>query len=114
MNEKKENGKKTALGRQAAATPHDTYFRYVFQQPQPARDLVLNVLRPEMGVVLPAGDRVVAVEPQSISFVDERLSEHRSDLLVTLRTSSGWELALYLLFEHKSRNEHGTIFQLMR
>ncbi len=85
-----------ARGRQAASTPHDAYFRDVFQQPQPARDLV------------------VAVEPQSISFVDERLSEHRSDLLVTLRTTSGWELALYLLFENKSRNEHGTIFQIMR
>ena len=101
-------------GGQARATPHDTYFRYVFQQPEAARDLVLNALRPEAGVGLPPGDRVVAAEPQSLSFVDEQLAEHRSDLLVTLHTASGRELAVHLLFEHKSRNEHGTIYQLMR
>ena len=68
----------TTGGGQAAPTPHDTYFRYVFQQPEAARDLVLNVLRPEAGVGLPPGDRVVEVEPQSLSFVDEQLAEHRS------------------------------------
>ncbi|TVR66265.1 MAG: hypothetical protein EA427_16375 [Spirochaetaceae bacterium] len=38
------------------ATPHDNYFRYVFQQPEPAHDLVLNVLRLEPGVAFGAGD----------------------------------------------------------
>ena len=114
-------------------TPHDKYFRYVFQQPEPARDLVRNVLRMEpslVGVVGdggsgdegagdPAGreaprDPIVSLTPHSPSFVDEKLREHRSDLLVTLGTASGRELAVYMLFEHKARNEEGTIYRLIR
>lgn len=117
-------------------TPHDSYFRYVFQQPEPARDLILNVLRLEPGLAFAAGrpdagasgvrrspnpagqgpalDKIVSVTPASRSYVDEKLREHRSDLLVTLRTAAGRELAVYLLFEHKARNEPDTIFQLMR
>ena len=92
------------------------------------RDLVLNLVAPELsGLGAGAGssaadelgtglghDPVVSVEPSSKSFVDEKLREHRTDLLVVLRTASGAELGVYLLFEHKARNERRTIFQLMR
>ena len=54
-------------GRESPLTPHNRYFRYVFGQPEPARNL-----------------------------------------LVTLQTASGRELAVHMLFEHKARNEPGT------
>ena len=113
-------------------SPHDRYFRHVFTQPEAMRDLVVNVVAPELGGIGaglrrgygmgdaasgpggPGGDPVVAIEPSSESFVDAELSEHRTDLLVVLRTASGVELGVYLLFEHKARNERNTIFQLMR
>ena len=59
-------------------------------------------------------DPIVSLTPHSPSFVDEKLREHRSDLLVTLGTASGRELAVYMLFEHKARNEEATIYQLIR
>lgn len=99
------------LGSDSPLTPHDRYFRYVFGQPEPARDLVVNVFRHFEGEAAGTGgaaDPVVSVTPHSLSFVDEELGEHRTDLLVTLQTASGRELAVHMLFEHKARNEPGT------
>ncbi|TVR94905.1 MAG: hypothetical protein EA428_00030, partial [Spirochaetaceae bacterium] len=87
-----------------ASSPHDRYFRHVFTQPEPMRDLVVNAVVPALGAVGDsAADPIVAVEPSSESFVDEELREHRTDLLVVVRTASGAELAVYLLFEHKAQ-----------
>ncbi len=104
-------------GRDSPLTPHDRYFRYVFGQPEPARDLVVNVFRHFEGEAAGTGavaDSVVSVTPHSLSFVDDELGEHRTDLLVTLQTASGRELAVHMLFEHKARNDPGTIYQLLR
>ncbi|TVQ22218.1 MAG: hypothetical protein EA383_15825, partial [Spirochaetaceae bacterium] len=98
-------------------TPHDRYFRHVFTQPGPMHDLVMNVVVPELTENESSGaaeDTVTTIEVSSESFIDEELREHRTDLLVVLRTTGGLELAVYVLFEHKAQNEQHTIFQLMR
>jgi len=96
-------------------TPHDRYFRHVFTQPEPMRDLVVNAVAPALGAVGDgASDPIVEMEPSSESFVDEELREHRTDLLVVLRPYTTLFRSVYLLFEHKAQNERHTIFQLMR
>ena len=106
-----------------AQTAHDRYFRYVFTQPEPLHDLALNAVwralwssdevdvGSEGGQVPP--EQQFTVESSPTTFVDSEFTEPRTDLLLTLKSFGGTEIAVYLLLEHKERNQWGTIYQLM-
>ena len=88
-------------------SPHDTLFRLAFGRPANARDLLRTAL-----------PRAIAerIDWRSLrvidaSFVDRRLRNSQVDLLfsVVLR---GRRVLLYVLIEHKSRDDRWTVLQL--
>jgi predicted transposase/invertase (TIGR01784 family) len=81
-----------------AGPPHDALFKAAFSRPELARS--------ELELVLPAAlARQLDLASLSVtpgSFVDEDLRHAHSDLLYTVRTSSGREALVYVLLEHQS------------
>jgi len=90
--------------------PHDRFFQEVLGQPEAARDFVTHYLPAK--VVAQLG--LDTLEPIKGSFVDPALRSHLSDLLFRVELADGRPSYVYLLFEHKSRPDPDTPFQLLR
>jgi len=89
--------------------PHDIFFRAVFSKEDNARDLLLSVL--PQGIIGMLDLESVRVE--NTSFIDRKISERHSDLLI--RTSRrGAPILIYILVEHKSYPDRWTVFQLLK
>ena len=89
--------------------PHDIFFRAVFTKEDNARDLLLSVL--PQGILGMLDIESVGVD--NTSFIDRKLSERHSDLLI--RTSlRGAPVLIYILVEHKSYPDRWTVFQLLK
>ena len=89
--------------------PHDIFFRAVFTKEDNARDLLLSVL--PQGILGMLDIESVTVD--NTSFIDRKLSERHSDLLI--RTSlRGAPVLIYILVEHKSYPDRWTVFQLLK
>jgi hypothetical protein len=89
------------------ATPHDTLFRLAFGRPANARDLLRKAL-----------PRAIAkrIDWRSLrvidaSFIDRRLRKSQADLLFSAALR-GRRVLIYLLIEHKSRDDRWTVLQL--
>lgn len=91
-------------------TPHDELFRLAFGTAERARGL-LRVALP-FGIVGKLDLGFLRVNPGS--YVDRRLRNTRSDLLLEIRSGGREPALVYVLFEHKSQPERGTPLQLLR
>lgn len=92
------------------SSPHDALFKAAFTHP--------DVARSEMELVLPAAIRthldLKTLEACPGSYVDEELHHLHSDLLYAVRTHSGDEGLVYVLFEHQSSADPTMPFRLLR
>ncbi len=91
-------------------SPHDAFFRQVFSRPEAARDLAAHYLPPEVAALIDLPSLAATKD----SFVDASLRASYSDLLFTARLRGGRPALVYLLFEHKSRPDPDTAFQVLR
>ena len=89
------------------ATPHDTLFRLAFGRPANARDLLRKALPHTIAERIDWRSlRVI-----DASFVDGRLRKSQADLLFSA-VLRGRRVLLYVLIEHKSRDDRWTVLQL--
>jgi predicted transposase/invertase (TIGR01784 family) len=88
--------------------PHDRFFRSVFSELDNARDLLRNLLPPQVFQLLD----LESIEISDDSFIDERLSLHQSDLLIRVRTRSS-PLLVYVLVDHESYPDRWMVLQLL-
>lgn len=90
---------------------HDKFFRNVWSQTEVAADFLANYLPTrELSRI-----DLNTLQLENGSFVDESLSEQRSDMLfkAQLTEKAGYAF-IYMLFEHKSYVEHHVALQLHR
>ena len=90
------------------ATPHDALFKRVFSQPRHAASELRYLLPPP--VVAQIDWQTLALVSGSV--VDPQHRDRHADLLYTVKVA-GQRAFLYVLFEHKSRPETLTPFQLL-
>lgn len=90
-------------------TPHDATFRQFLTQPTVARDF--------MEIHLPAELRAICdlntLKLESGSFVEEDLRQYFSDVLYSLKTTSG-DAYVHVLIEHQSTADKLMAFRLLR
>jgi predicted transposase YdaD len=95
-------------------TPHNNFFHYALSHVEAARDLIQTHLSPSLVQLLDLN----SLKLQKDSFVDEDLRQSFSDLLYSVQLAGAngepIEGQVYLLFEHKSRSDPMTCFQLLR
>lgn len=87
--------------------PHDVLFRHAFGQLEHARGLLQALLPPDLGAALDW----TSLRPLPGSFVDPKLRQQQRDLLWSARLD-GQDALLYLLVEHKARDERFAVLQL--
>lgn len=90
-------------------TPHDATFRQFLTQPAIARDF--------MEIHLPAELRAICdlntLKLESGSFVEEDLRQYFSDVLYSLKTTTG-DAYVHVLIEHQSTPDKHMAFRLLR
>jgi predicted transposase/invertase (TIGR01784 family) len=92
------------------STPHDSFFKQSFSNPEVAADLLRHYLPSD----LVASFDFNTLQPSKDSFVDEDLRSHFSDLLYKVNLGTGGDAYIYVLFEHKSSQDEWVAFQLLR
>ena len=90
--------------------PHDRFFRQVWSHTEITADFLANYLPPSVAAMLDLGS--LHLEPDR--YVDERLSDQRSDLLYSVALAGGGRGFVYVLFEHKSYADPHVAVQLLR
>ncbi len=85
-------------GSTKGTSPHDALFKAAFGQP--------DIARSELELVLPAEVRaqldLATLRVSQGSFVDEELRQAHTDLLYAVRSRTGRQALVYVLFEHQS------------
>ena len=89
--------------------PHDTFFRAAFARPEVSSPFFQCYLPP--GALAHLDLDTLSLEKDS--FIDERLREHRADLLFSVKGQAGQPVLIYLLLEHKSYQDRWTAFQML-
>jgi predicted transposase YdaD len=89
-------------------SPHDALFRYTFGQPEHAAPLLRSLLPAPLAAAIDW--RTLAL--RSGAYVDKRLRQQFSDLLFTVRLAGRLAL-LWVVFDHKSRNDPWAVLQLL-
>lgn len=101
--------KKGKRGRKVTSTPHDAVFKQFLTHPDTARDF--------MELHLPADLRVCCdlstLKLESGSFIEESLRPYFSDVLYSLKTTTG-DGYIYVLIEHQSTPDQHMAFRLLR
>lgn len=91
-------------------TPHDATFRQFLSQPDVARDF--------MELHLPATLRAICdlstLKLESGSFVEDDLRPYFSDVIYSLKTTSGDDSYVHVLIEHQSTPDRHMAFRLLR
>ena len=77
---------------------HDLFFREVMAQPEVISDLLANYLPADVAPLI----NTTSAELIPGTFVDEKLREHRSDLIFRVRMTNGEAAYVYIILEHKS------------
>ena len=95
---------------QEIANIHDSFFKHSLSDAKSAETFLREHLPPQVAALLAPEPP----EPDSASFVDERLAQHHSDLLFRVRLNTGRDTLAYVLFEHKSSPDPATPLQLLR
>jgi len=89
---------------------HDGFFKQILGDPGLAGQFLREHLPPEVLEHLCSE----APEPLPVSFVDEELRQHHSDLLFRVPLKTSGDAFVYVLLEHKSSPDEGTRLQLLR
>jgi predicted transposase/invertase (TIGR01784 family) len=89
---------------------HDAFFKQALSDPQLAGAFLREQLPADVAALLCDEPP----EPLPVSFVDEELRQHHSDLLFRVRLNTGTLALVYVLVEHKSSPEPGARLQLLR
>ncbi|MGI6455111.1 MAG: Rpn family recombination-promoting nuclease/putative transposase [bacterium] len=87
--------------------PHDKFFKDMFSRTEVAQDFCRRYLPPEIVNILDLS----SLTPAKDTFVDQELREYFSDLLFSVKLTTGREIYIYLLFEHKSYQYPQIAFQ---
>ena len=91
-------------------TPHDATFRQFLTQPEIARDF--------MEIHLPSELRAICdlntLKLESGSFVEDDLRQYFSDVLYSLKTTTGANGYVHVLIEHQSTPDKHMAFRLIR
>lgn len=91
-------------------TPHDATFRQFLTQPEIARDFVDIHLPAELRAICD----LTTLKLESGSFVEDDLRQYFSDVLYSLKTTSGEDGYVYVLLEAQSSPDKHMAFRLMR
>src|SRR6056297_448776 len=93
--------------------PYDTFFHQAFGQPEPARELAINLVPSEYVGRLSSGQ--ISVEPNRL--VDESIGNHYADLLIRVERESDRndpeDLLVCVLVEHKSSPARWVAMQML-
>jgi predicted transposase/invertase (TIGR01784 family) len=89
---------------------HDAFFKQALSDPQLAGAFLHEHLPAEVACLL--GEE--PPEPVPVSFVDEELRQHHSDLLFRVPLNTGANALVYVLVEHKSSRDQAARLQLLR
>jgi len=110
----KSQEKQTAKKVKGVPTPHDHFFRHTFLQRDHAQEFLASYLPKDLLIHLKLDELAL----ESASYIDERLSEHLSDVLYEIplaqASSETVPVSVYMLFEHKSGPEQQVLLQLLR
>ncbi|WP_416414158.1 Rpn family recombination-promoting nuclease/putative transposase [Pantoea sp. App145] len=102
--------RKARRGKKATPTPHDLVFKQFLTHPETARDF--------MQLHLPAGLQAVCdfktLKLESGSFVEENLRPYFSDVVYSLKTTTGNDGYVHVLIEHQSSPDKHMAFRLLR
>ena len=90
-------------------TPHDSLFHYTFSQPTNAADLARTALPPALASSIDWG----SLTPCDGKLTDGQGDGVYADLLFTVQVANN-PAFLFLLLEHKSKDDPLTAFQLLR
>ena len=93
-----------------ATSPHDALFKAAFGQTDIARSELELLLPAEVSAHLDLG----TLEVTPGSFVDDELRHAHTDLLYAIRTKTGREALVYVLFEHQSTFDARMPLRLLR
>jgi len=91
-------------------TPHDATFQQFLRQPDIARDFMELHLPVELRAICDL--RTLKLECSS--FVEDNLRQYFSDVLYSMRTSTGDEGYVHILIEHQSTPDKHMAFRLIR
>jgi predicted transposase/invertase (TIGR01784 family) len=83
------------------ARPHDALFKSAFESPDGARELLRELLPPELSDAI-AWEKLT---PETGSYVDPKLADSHSDLLFSMRLRDGHDDLVYALLEHQSTRD---------
>ncbi len=93
------------------SSPHDGLFKSIFKNAKNARDFLEAALPKEVVSRLDLG----SVRVLDVSYVDDDLKKHFSDILLSAGLKDGpHEATVYVLFEHKSAPDNLVGLQLLR
>ncbi len=91
--------------------PHDRMFEYVFKEKETAASMLKEYLPVKIRNKL----NFRSLKISNDTFLDKRLKDYFSDLLYEIKLKSSYKAVLiYILFEHKSREEWFTCLQLLK
>lgn len=91
-------------------TPHDLAFKQFLTHPETARDFMQLHLPAELQVVCDFS----TLRLESGSFVEDSLRPYFSDVLYSLRTTTGDDSYIHVLIEHQSTPDKHMAFRLLR
>ena len=89
---------------------HDRFFRRVFSQREPARELLREYLPAEVAQLLDLD----SLEITDSSYIEDDLRGHVADLVLRVRLQDGRRAVVYVLVEHKSVPDRWVALQLLR
>ena len=90
--------------------PHDKFFKQVFTRMETVEEFIRHYLPPDVVGLLDLD----TLECTKDTFIDKRLKEYFSDLLLKVYLKGGLQGYVYILFEHKSYQEPLISFHLLR
>lgn len=91
-------------------TPHDAAFRQFLANPDVARDFMQIHLPAELCALCDLS----TLKLESSTFVEEDLRQYASDILWSMKTTSGDDGYIHLLLEHQSTADKNMAFRQMR
>lgn len=94
----------------STATPHDATFQQFLRQPDIARDFMEFHLPVELRALCDLSTLTL----ECSSFVEENLRQYFSDVLYSMKTSSGDGGYVHILIEHQSTPDKHMAFRLIR
>lgn len=97
------------MKRSSTPTPHDAVFKTFLSHPHTARDFMALHLPPALLAICD----LATLRLESGSFIEEDLRPYYSDVLYSLKTTSG-EGYIHVLIEHQSSADRYMAFRLMR